>query len=42
MKNQGRKRAKVSRKLERRRERKKDEVFGTIVKRRGKIKVSLD
>lgn len=40
--NLGRIRAKEKRKLERRRERKKAEEFGTIVERKGRRVVSMD
>lgn len=42
MRNLGKKRAKENRKLERRKERKKDEEFGTIVERRGRKVISLE
>jgi hypothetical protein len=40
--NRGKQRAKVKRKKARRVERKKDEEFGTIVKRRGNLIIALD
>ena len=40
--NRGRKRAKIQRKKARRKERKKVEEFGTIVKRRGQSVIALD
>ena len=40
--NKGRQRAKVKRKKARRVERKKDDEFGTIVRRRGQMIIALD
>ena len=42
MRNKGKLRAKVRRKKARRTERKKDEEFGTMVRRRGQIVIALD
>ena len=42
MRNLGRLRAKQRRKIERRKERKKADEFGTIVERRGRKVISMD
>ncbi len=42
MRNLGKVRAKENRKLERRKERKKAEEFGTIVERRGRKVIAMD
>lgn len=42
MRNQGKLRAKVQRKRARRKERKQDEEFGIMVKRKGNLTISLN